>query len=122
MNSFRLRAQEILIAAKLRRAGTFEVYEALTALTAEGRAALSTQSAAAFAAFVEEQLAAYDRPTTRRLGAIFGNARGTTATYAPTAAGVDTTRCRQCGAAREGVACAECQYCGTPFFNSEPRP
>lgn len=76
--------------------------------------------AAAFEAFIKEELATLERTAAPRwLSGIFANARRTTATQVSTAAGVETTRCQQCGAARERVAVEVCQYCGAPFFSPE---
>lgn len=62
------------------------------------------------------------RRARRPLSAIFANAARTTARPDATPAGIETLRCRRCGAAREGEAVSSCQYCGASLFEQEPSP
>ena len=47
---------------------------------------------------------------------IFKNALASTPRYAATAAGVSTTKCSACGAARADLAVEVCQFCGASFY------
>lgn len=120
MKALRQRAEEVLFAAKTRRGASADIRAALDDLIRQARARLPLVEAAAFESFITQELAHLEQSARPRgLGGIFANARRTTAVHAPTAAGVETLRCSQCGAAREGEAVRVCQYCGAALFNPE---